>query len=84
MMFFTLILTDPSLILYADKTHCKRLIGRNGLKLSRPSACSAESKEAAKSLLEDDAVAPFDGQNMVVPSEPLLYKDMVLEDLDTG
>lgn len=61
-------------------TYCRRLIGRKGLKFSSPSACSAVSREAAKSLLEEDADASLDMQKVAFPSEPLLYRDSVLDD----
>lgn len=35
-------------------------MGRNGLKLSRPSACRFVGSEDAKSVLEDEADALFD------------------------
>lgn len=35
-------------------------------------------------MLEDDADALFDWPKMAVPSEPALYKDTELEDLEIG
>lgn len=61
-------------------------MGRKGLKFSRPSACRADSRWVARSLLEGEAEALWEGPNApaAAPSEPLLYRDTVLEDLDTG
>lgn len=59
-------------------------MGKNGLKLSRPSACRFDGREEAKSVLEDEAEALLDWPKMAVPSEPALYKDTELEDLEMG
>ena len=59
-------------------------MGRIGLKVSRPSACWFVGREDAKSVLEDEAEALFDWPKMAVPSEPALYKDTELEDLEMG
>ena len=59
-------------------------MGRKGLKLSRPSACRFVGRDDAKSVLEDEADALFDWPKMAVPSEPALYKDTELEDLEMG
>lgn len=59
-------------------------MGKKGLKLSRPSACRCAGREDAKSVLEDEAEALFDWPKMAVPSEPALYKETELEDLDMG
>lgn len=59
-------------------------MGRKGLKLSRPSTCRFVGREDAKSVLEDEAEALFDWPKMAVPSEPALYKDTELEDLEMG
>lgn len=40
--------------------------------------------EDAKSVLEDEAEALLDWPNMAVPSDPALYKDTELEDLEMG
>lgn len=63
-------------------TYWRRLIGRKGLKLSSPSAWRFVGKEDAKSLLEEEAETLFDWPKMAVPSEPALYKDTELEDLE--
>lgn len=63
-------------------TYWRRLIGRKGLKLSSPSACRFVGKEDAKSLLEEEAETLFDWPKMAVPSEPALYNDTELEDLE--
>lgn len=65
-------------------THWRRLIGRKGLKLSRPSAWRFVGRDDAKSVLEDEAEARFDWPKMAVPSDPALYKDTELEDLEMG
>lgn len=59
-------------------------MGKKGLKLSRPSACRCVGRDDAKSVFEDEAEALFDCPKMAVPSEPALYKDTELEDLDMG
>lgn len=59
-------------------------MGKKGLKLSRPSACRCAGREDAKSVLEDEAEALLDWPKMAVPSEPALYKDTELEDLEMG
>lgn len=59
-------------------------MGRKGLKLSRPSVCRFVGREESKSVLEDEADALFDWPKMAVPSEPALYKDTELEDLEIG
>lgn len=61
-------------------------MGRKGLKLSKQSACKevATGREEAKSVFEDDAEALFDWPKMAVPSEPALYRDAELEDLEMG
>lgn len=58
-------------------------MGRKGLKFSTPSICRFACKEDAKSLLEDEAETLFDWLKMAVPSEPALYNDTELEDLET-
>lgn len=37
-----------------------------------------------RSVLEDEADARFDWPKMAVPSEPALYKDAELDDLEMG
>lgn len=64
-------------------TYCRRLIGRKGLKFSSPSTCRLVGKETAKSLLEEEAETLLDWLKMAVPSEPALYNDTELEDLET-
>lgn len=59
-------------------------MGKKGLKLSRPSACRFAGREDAKSLFEDETEALFDWPKTAVPSEPALYKDTELEDLEMG
>lgn len=59
-------------------------MGRKGLKLSRLSAWRFIGREDAKSVLEDEAEALFDWPKTAVPSEPTLYKDTELEDLEMG
>lgn len=59
-------------------------MGKNGLKLSKPSVCRFTGSEDARSVLEDEAEARFDWPKMAVPSEPALYRETELEDLDMG
>lgn len=63
-----------------SSTHCRMLMGRKGLKLSKPSACKAVRREDVRSLVEDDVDCP----NTAFMSEALLCRDMELEDWDTG
>lgn len=59
-------------------------MGKKGLKLSKPSVCRLAGSEDARSVLEDEAEARFDWPKMAVPSEPALYRETELEDLDMG
>lgn len=59
-------------------------MGKKGLKLSNASTCRFVGREDAKSVLEDEAEALFDWPKMAVPSEPALYRETELEDLETG
>lgn len=59
-------------------------MGKNGLKLSKLSVCRFAGSEEARSVLEDEAEALFDWPKMAVPSEPALYRETELEDLDMG
>lgn len=54
------------------------------MKLSKPSVCRFAGSEDARSVLEDEAEALFDWPKMAVPSEPALYRETELEDLDMG
>lgn len=66
-------------------THWRRLVGKKGLRFSSPSACRFVGRDV-RSVLEDeaDADARFDWPKMAVPSEPALYKDTELDDLEMG
>lgn len=59
-------------------------MGKKGLKFSRPSACRCVGSEEARSVLEEEAEARLDWPKMAVPSEPALYRDTELEDLEMG
>lgn len=59
-------------------------MGKKGLKLSKLSVCRFTGREDARSVLEDEAEALFDWPKMAVPSEPALYRETELEDLDMG
>lgn len=59
-------------------------MGSKTLKLSRSSGCRTVGKETAKSLLEDETEALCDWPKMAVPSEPALYRETELEDLEMG
>lgn len=52
------------------------------MKFSRPSTCRFVGREDAKSVLEDEAETLFDWPKMAVPSDPALYRDTELEDLE--
>lgn len=58
-------------------------MGKKGLKFSSPSACRFVGRDV-RSVLEDEADARFDWPKMAVPSEPALYKDTELDDLEIG
>ena len=59
-------------------------MGKKGLKLSRLSPCRLVGREDARSVFEEEAEALFDWPKMAVPSEPALYRDRELEDLEMG